>query len=202
MLCVCCLCHQITTPEQRLCLSCVAALEKSRTPALALTDDVAGQTADGLVALYFYGAEVRKLILRAKIRNDLPCWLLLQEIFRRDPRAQALGRWADMIVPAPSSLWGRLRGRFDISFALSHSLAKQAGRCLKKPPPSLYWRLRKRARLKQRAALPLVFGQGAEANADRVLLVDDIITTGFTLSQVAAGFPGAQIRFLTLADAR
>jgi predicted amidophosphoribosyltransferase len=147
------------------------------------------------------------LILRAKVQSDHQALGLLEEIFRRHPAVTRHAAWCDVVMPAPSSLWGRMRGRFDLAYFLARSIAQDSGKPLVSAPGHLHWRLFKRAQQRRRqtsgaepqnqAAKELPVPRGS-----KILIVDDIVTTGVTLRETAAALPRhlrSKTRFLTLA---
>ena len=147
-------------------------------------------------ALYPYVSPLRDLVLRVKIEGSLrarQAVLHLLNCHRHLPRAQ-------VIVPAPSSLWSRLRGRHDLAWMIASNLARRSGAKLIEAPLFTQWRRHKQAkqrrsefyqlpRLPQRMLkllLPRVAGQ-------TILLVDDVITSGATMCRLAALFPDNQV---------
>lgn len=190
---------------RRLCCVCADALA---THALKPRSDAA------LTSLYQYRGLVRSFVLRAKVRSDHPTLDLLQALALRRPEAERAAQWADAIMACPSSLWGRARGRLDVAHHLAAGLACATGRPLVTAAPHLFWRLRKRARHKhgnegRREPGPWPWSDRSNQRWDarwharafqRLLLVDDVVTTGHTLCTVIATIPqGCQVRALTFA---
>ena len=170
-----------------------------------------------LVTLFQYRGPVRDLIIRAKVRSDHRALDLLQAITLAVPKALHAANWADAIMACPSSLWGRLRGRLDLAHHLASGLAVGANRPLLDSAPQLYWRLKKRAQNKATSARrdqmipPLQLCTGSRGRWEarvlnlcegrpKLLIVDDVITTGHTLQSVIATIPdGCRIKVMTLA---
>ena len=188
----------------KLCIVCYR-WQASRIPKICddcCVEFVAGNQDEYSISLYHYQTVLRDLVRRAKIQGDMPAISLLIFLFLDAAQTTSLATWADVIMPAPSSLWGRLRGKLDIAFALASQLARVHGKPLQNSPHSLYWRLKKRSQQQDR-------GRGYEIARNppnalgyrRILLVDDVLTTGQTLHEIAAFFPDDSIKFLTLASA-
>lgn len=204
--------HPEITPtlnERRLflCEVCVRALWHLRIPS-----DSPSLGGGDTVSLYRYEGLIRDLIWRAKIKDDHGALDLLVER-GLIPKAVATGHWADLIVAAPSSLWGRLRGRLDLASHLALALAQ----CVQKPtipaPLHLYWRMSKNAQKGtiERAATgspahfsrwelhclsawsqnPSVKSGKRCSQTLRILMVDDVVTTGSTLRRVGSALTEA-----------
>ena len=67
------------------------------------------------------------------------------------------------LMPAPSSLYSRLAGRFDVAYLFAHDLAKAFHLPLYIAPYCLHWRLRKRSMLRHRSPIPGRAGDMVEA---------------------------------------
>jgi predicted amidophosphoribosyltransferase len=141
----------------------------------------------------------------ALVRRSLGC-SILQECLRR----------SDVIMPAPSSLWSRWRGSLDLASMLAQGLAQSAGLLVCPPPRALSFRWRKQA-LRDHSQRRGVFRSRQKlydasyfepyrptplrSARLKVLIVDDVVTTGHTLSELAACFPQVEFEFYTLASA-
>ncbi len=187
----------------KLCIVCFHWRE-SKIPRVC--DDCLSDFHPGLVssysfAVYHYRADLRDLITRAKISGDLPALSLLTDLFLNCESVKRFGQWADLIIPAPSSLWGRLRGKYDIAYELAAALARQMTKPHRSAPCSLYWRLKKRSQQHRKNDTNQFFPPPQTEGQRKILLIDDILTTGRTLHEVAAFYPNDAIQFLTLASA-
>ncbi len=153
--------------------------------------------------LYQYTNPLRQIILDCKIRSKLSNYRYLVELFTNHPQAIYLASQADYIIPAPSSLWGRLRGRFDLAYGAAQRLANIEQRPLRIAPRQLAWRLQKRARQQEKQwhapPAPRRLAKNHWWRGKRLLLLDDIITSGLTMATLANFYPGARIRGLCLA---
>ncbi len=150
-------------------------------------------------SLYAYLFLTRKLILRTKVSGDYRALSALKEVFVNHPTAIEMAADAETIVAAPSSFWGRVRGRFDLAYHLAAALSEASGKPLSPCPGRLYWRFKKRARQQNKEKKNLNFANTSDGAP--VLIIDDIITTGYTLTQVARTYKDHSLSFLTLACA-
>lgn len=166
--------------------------------------------------LYLYDGIVRRLIHRAKISCDYQSFNLITALVARRAETIMAAQCATTVLPVPSSLWGRLRGRFDLADGMAESLAIGYKLRLQRPPLRLYWRVRKRAMMAAEHRLPrdkhheiddiaasaLLTAENhdflppmptkvATLNLARAILVDDVITSGTSMRETAAA-----LRFL------
>ncbi len=175
-----------------------------------------------LASLFIYKGELRKFLLDFKVKKHWQSGRILTQLFRLSPEVLAWVRGADALIPVPSSLWGRWKGKPDLAYILADALSLECGIALMPPPRQLYFRLKKQAFLSQserknagistlaKLTQALFFKlrispkNGTNSGVSqrlRYILIDDIITTGRTLESFAQNWPHAEIRLLTLARA-
>ena len=160
-----------------------------------------------LQALYRYQGILRSVILRGKVNNENTAYKALCDLFTSHPMAIAAGLKADAVIPAPSSLWGRVRGRFDLAQGMALALGHALDQPVELLPRSFYFSYRKRAGKNLRDEKKREDGHSTQSldlwQSKSVLLIDDIITTGFTLSHLATtlGEAGARVSCIALASA-
>lgn len=164
----------------------------------------------------YFGA-AREAILAFKVQQNWAIGVALIREFIEDERVLELLDWADGVMPVPSSLWSRLRGRFDLAALLAENLA-QRGRLAYWNPPRSFWgrwakqskrsrfeKLAARRRIRHAKSAIIHARWGASyfikdpARPPRILLVDDIATSGETLANFAAYFREIELRSCCLA---
>jgi len=171
-----------------------------------------------LTSLYRYRGLVRRLILRAKVQGDLQALALLIELAACHSACRKTLAPIQLVVPCPSSLWGRLRGRLDVAHHTAVRLARMADAPYASSPWHLYWRLHKRAQMRRvrhglievrpsPARIAAATGRTWQSRPTKskgesiVLLVDDVVTSGYTMLTTAAAIKHGDLRFLSLASA-
>ena len=112
----------------------------------------------------------------------------------------------DLVVPVPLHRWRLFRRRFNQSAILARLLARQAGKAV---APDLLVRKRwtapqtKLSRGERRRNLQGAFavrrGRAADVAGRRVLLVDDVLTTGATASECASALKKAGVKSVYVA---
>jgi predicted amidophosphoribosyltransferase len=146
-----------------------------------------------VTALFGYGATARQLILRAKTKNDTAALGVLLKLC-----APRVADWMSnrptagwLVVPAPSSLWGRLKGRFDIALMAAESFFSR-DQILRSSLPGSFFRAKRAGHneITTIDALSPLSGRFFIKNKDifnristatHIVVVDDVMTTGFTM---------------------
>ena len=140
------------------------------------------EDSNGRTCLFEYKGVLRSTIMRAKVRNDLNALSGLRDLFVLNPFVLESASTADRIVPIPSSLWGRLRGRFDLAEALALGVSAETGVATSSFPRSTYWRHFKRAGKNRQKRDPQKVSRSKPLFAGlRIQLIDDVMTTGQTM---------------------
>lgn len=190
-----------------LCPDCDGEMSRCFEPRLRSL----GRAGALVYSLFDYRGMVRRLIHLAKIRG----WTMSMECLAwyagSHPWTKELCRRADVLMPAPSSFWGRLRGRQDFAAFLVRRFAGGVHVVHRAPARPFYAGWTKRALQENKADfLPGDVGQWNPVDPARnlrglrhrrILVVDDIVTSGFTMASVSAGLPPGAHGYLALAAA-
>ncbi len=193
----------------RYCASCFTRHGESHLLCFPCRDELSdlriGQQ-DAILSCFRYKGVMRSLILRAKVQGDHRAVGLLCDLLLKEDVVAAWAGSVDVLVPSPSSLWSRARGRLDLAALLVDALAARFGKSVLVAPWDLHWRIKKRALSTRRERLPLAdVPRDWDGNGEgpRIGLFDDVVTTGQTLAWTRAALPPlAGVRPLTLASAR
>ena len=173
--------------ETSLCAGCQQKLVTLQT-----------QAAQDHGAVYEYRDLMRELILRVKIGGDYAAMATLVALAAKNfPRDVAA-----ILMPAASSLWGRLRGRFDLAAVLASGIARIHNLTVHHPPRELYWRFHKSSLLTRHkrlndltpAFVPTLkeISKNEDPSEVVAVLMDDITTTGATYHRHAEACSEAQ----------
>ena len=225
MLFWCLICRKCTVNSDPLacyiCPECRKKIDRLRISAVKPLMRPKGARATLSVwVLFQYRSLVRDLLLSVKVRGDYHALRCLCYLAESCSEVMFLMHWADVIMPAPSSLWGRLRGRYDIPGFWGRKLAQENDKIFNLCAPSLAYRFKKRALMVPAAKIssieehPLMRRLVATSlvtryksyvkrkdpqDAQHILVIDDIYTTGFTMRSIAQRYRNKKIRFLAIA---
>jgi predicted amidophosphoribosyltransferase len=185
---ICTLCEDLTSSwSVSLCDACEDELRAACTGTCA---EVAGSLIHGV---YRYEGIVRDLLLRAKTKNHI---LSAEILIRRGH--DVIDRWTRqhghknfLVVPAPSSFWGRFRGRFDLA-ALACCSWFEPRRVFMGLLPNAFYRPKRAAdnssqlRNVQTSKFNHYFNKIIETDLEitkyeHIVVVDDVMTSGFTM---------------------
>jgi len=201
---MCPICRRKTTGSGRLCAACATILaefprlwcRRCGRPATGL--DALGQCADCRCSppaflwarsLGLYQGLLRRAIVGLKYRGSREVALPLGRALALLARAASADDLPDLVVPVPQSPEGRARRRYNQATLLAGHTAATLGR-----PVADDWLRRVRHGPSQvglspgqrRANVFRAFRAGCRQESGKVLLVDDVLTTGATASACAA----------------
>lgn len=166
-------------------------------------------------SIFKYTGWAKELCRRIKLKGDLGALWCLLDLIQLDEECIYYIKKCDLVIPTPSSLYSRIRGRLDIAASLCRFLELNINVNIVYLPRWAYlWRLQKRSIQRQKSDwwgsyienyLESVRAFCAQRwpfqhtlDGLRVLVVDDIATTGSSLQEVAGFLKASEVCFLTV----
>ena len=187
-------------PQYLLCPLCSDAIADNPEPSKTKI-----QSRVRSYAPYLYGGPLENMVTAAKFRGRIDLTQALGQLLMAAPRTKTLLRQSDLLIPMPLS---GIR-HFQRGYNQSHEIAKVLGR-ESGVPVHRGWRRRHRRpqhrldRQERLTNLHNAFKRAKGIENKRVLLVDDIVTTGATLAEatkVLLESGARQVRAIAVAEA-
>lgn len=182
-------CKHCFNPADRenLCDSCRDMLEKCRikNPALPINKKI--DMVNESYASYKYEKRARQVITRAKFQNPAPFLASLLDDISIDINRILSQNNIDMVVPVPCHKSKLYKQESDLPAEMAKRIAKHCN----VPYSDCVVKLRKTEkqhnlpRNQRRANLVNAFAVQGDVSGRNILIIDDVITTGFTASSVA-----------------
>ena len=168
-------------PQYLLCELCFQALLENPCPSFRPV-----QSNTNCYAPYLYGGTLETMLWRAKFRGREDLAIALGRLLAAHAPAQDLASQCELIAPIPLSL----RRHLDRGYNQSAHIAQSLADTLKLPVLS-HWRRRHTqpqhllGRLERQQNIKNAFKPVQGVENKTVLLIDDVVTTGYTLAEAA-----------------
>ena len=217
----CLFCDRPSMLHLKVCVDCFEIIERQKLGSLQDKGVFfIGQASFPGLSLWSYAGLVRDCVLDFKVRRHWMSGVGLINYAIADERVQAWLQEVDVIMPAPSSFWSRIRGRFDLAALFAWRLSLEADIPYIESPRCILGRWKKQALVpkKLRNSANVERGRSlrtwdefyfynslpflAQPKRPCVLVVDDVVTSAHTLTDLANRFRNISFRFLTLASAQ
>lgn len=174
--------------SKNLCSNCASELAKCRIPNPQLPLEKKLDFISGTYASYKYEDAARDVIISAKFRNPAAFIASLLDDISIDIKQILAQNNIDIIVPVPSHKSKLYTQEFDLPDEMAKKLAKHIGAdysyAVKKTRKTE--KQHNLARNKRKTNLVNAFEVIGNVAGKRILLIDDVITTGITVSTIAA----------------
>ena len=174
--------------SKNLCSNCARELAKCRIPNPQLPLEKKLDFISGTYASYKYEDVARDVIISAKFRNPAAFIASLLDDISIDIKQILAQNNIDIIVPVPSHKSKLYTQEFDLPDEMAKKLAKHIGAdysyAVKKTRKTE--KQHNLARNKRKTNLVNAFEVTGNVAGKRILLIDDVITTGITVSTIAA----------------
>ena len=194
----CFYCHDSLATNGLTCEFCLASLNSQLI--LKINHRSTHYQPLKIFSIFSYTAQIRQLILLAKIKKSFFANYLLMELSR--PYLSHLIKAFDVVVPAASSLFSRLRGNTDLAYNFAVIASDYYKASLLRSPYKMGWALRKQSQCSPDQRTKKIKTANISSQCGRILLIDDVTTSGNTLIHLAEHFPNAlEIVAITLASA-
>lgn len=202
-----CPCCGGSLPEgAEVCPACAGAVRYNRSPhcpfcGVSMTDCRCKKNArayDRVAAPFYYEGSVREAILRMKFGQKEDVARFLADALKRDVEARYFGEEFDLVTAVPMSRSRYVSRGFNQARTLAEFLMEDPPSCLEHAV-SDFGLLRKRSAndgsmqhllgaegRRQNIRSALSVGKDRDLAGKKVLLVDDIVTTGATVGECAA----------------
>ncbi len=182
-----CKCCFKPADSENLCHRCRKQLEKCRiaNPHLPLNRKI--DFVNEIYASYRYENRASDAVKRAKFRNPAPFLASLLDDISIDIKQILAQNNIDMVLPVPSHKSKLYRQEFDLPV----EMAKRIYRHFEIPFSDCVTKVRKTEkqhnlpRDRRKANLANAFKVTGDLTGKNILIIDDVITTGFTISAVA-----------------
>lgn len=150
-----------------------------------------------VLSLFRYSGPVRRWLLRVKISGDLAGLIRMIRVAVAHPDVREFCLPVQHVVPAPSSLSGRFVGQVDVAYFLARAVSTHFPATFMREP----WSVRLNA-VVDRGVVQRWVPVACRPGKNRVLIVDDVFTTGATLAKVANRLSNYDVQAMVLCRSR